>query len=171
MRRAVILLSLLALAACGKDRDITLKDIRTFSGGPDEFLVLPSKPLEQPKNFVELPAPTPGGTNLTDVNPRGDAVAALGGRASALEPNGVSSADAALVKYASRNGVPADIRTTLASEDEDFRRAKSRFTKIRLVRVDRYNEAYRRQALSPYSELERWRNAGLPTPSAPPFTR
>jgi hypothetical protein len=63
------------------------------------------------------------------------------------------------------------VRTTLASEDTDFRRKQSRFTRIRLVRVDRYNEAYRGQSLKPYDELSRWRRAGAPTPAAPPSER
>ncbi|HBV54325.1 MAG TPA: DUF3035 domain-containing protein, partial [Rhodobacteraceae bacterium] len=42
MRRFLILICVLTVAACGKDRDITLKDLRSFSGGPDEFLVLPT---------------------------------------------------------------------------------------------------------------------------------
>ncbi|HAV08933.1 MAG TPA: DUF3035 domain-containing protein [Rhodobacteraceae bacterium] len=171
MRRFLILICVLTVAACGKDRDITLKDLRSFSGGPDEFLVLPTKPLVAPTNFTDLPAPTPGGKNLTDPNPMGDAVAALGGQPQRLEDTGVPGADAALVNYANRAGSTGDIRQTLAAEDQDFRSRKARFTKIRLVRVDRYNEAYRSQSLRPYDELERWRKAGAPTPSAPPGLR
>ena len=76
-----------------------------------------------------------------------------------------------MVNYANRAGSTGDIRQTLAAEDQDFRSRKARFTKIRLVRVDRYNEAYRSQSLRPYDELERWRKAGAPTPSAPPGLR
>lgn len=175
MRRFAILafvVGVMALGGCaGGERNIALKDLRSFTGGPDEFLVLPSKPLEEPRNFTELPPPTPGGTNLTDQNPQGDAVAALGGQPDRLADTGVAAQDAALVNAASRNGVTANVRTTLASEDTEFRRKQSRFTRIRLVRVDRYNEAYRRESLKPYDELSRWRRAGAPTPSAPPSER
>ncbi|MGH1454047.1 MAG: DUF3035 domain-containing protein [Paracoccaceae bacterium] len=164
------MLAILALSACGAERDISMRDLRSFTGGPDEFMVLPAKPLQEPGNFSELPAPTPGGANLTDVNPKGDAVAALGGKASALNPTqGVPAGDGALVQYASRNGVQPDIRETLSKEDTDFRRRASRFTKIRIVRVDRYNEAYKREQLKPHQTLEAWRRAGAQTPSAPPI--
>lgn len=173
MRRVSILTLAMAvvtaLGGCaGSERDITLKDIRSFSGGPDEFLVLPAKPLEQPPSFTALPPPTPGGANLTDQNPQADAVAALGGRPDRLRDTGIAAQDTALVAAASRNGVTADIRQTLATEDAEFRRQKSRFTKIRLVRVDRYNQAYSNEALKPYAEMSRWRQAGALTPAAPP---
>lgn len=164
------MLAILGLSACGADRDISMRDLRSFTGGPDEFMVLPAKPLSEPASYAELPAPTPGGKNLTDVNPKGDAVVALGGKASALEPGaGVPASDGALVQYASRNGVQPGIRETLAKEDEDFRRRASRFTKIRIVRVDRYNDAYKREQLKTYPTLEAWRRAGVQTPSAPPL--
>lgn len=174
MRRfGIVALGLvMALAGCaGGERNIALKDLRSFTGGPDEFLVLPSKPLEPPRSFTELPPPTPGGTNRTDQNPKGDAVAALGGRPERLADTGIAAQDAALVAAASRNGVSADVRQTLAAEDEAFRTRQSRFTRIRLVRVDRYNQAYRTQSLQPYTELSRWRRAGAPTPAAPPEIR
>lgn len=167
MRRFTILALVMLVGACG-ERNIQLKDIRSFTGGPDEFLVLPGKPLEEPPSFTALPTPTPGAANRTDQNPQADAVAALGGRPERLAASGVAAQDAALVAAASRNGVSADVRATLATEDEAFRRQQSRFTRIRLVRVDRYNQAYRSQSLRPYEELSRWRRAGAPTPSAPP---
>ncbi len=171
--RAALLLAVMAVSACGgKERDISMRDLRTFAAGPDEFMILPSKPLEEPTDFAALPAPTPGGKNLTDRNPRGDAVAALGGRPEALEPGtGVPATDGALVRHTGRHGTPADIRTTLAAEDEDFRRRKSLFTKFKIVREDRYNKAYEGQKLDTYRELERFRRSGISTPSAPPPAR
>ncbi len=136
--------------------------------GPDEFLILPSKPLTAPQDFDVLPTPTPGGTNLTDRNPMADAVVALGGRASALEYNGVPASDAALVAQASRFGVPADIRASLAEADAQFRKRQAWLTNIRLFPVDRYEQAYRRQALDPFAEAARFRGAGIGTPSSPP---
>ena len=169
MPRSVILVAVLAVSACsGEDRDIKLRSFQSLAAGPDEFTVLPGKPLQAPENFSALPAPTPGGKNLTDQNPKGDAVAALGGRASALEATGVASRDAALVNHASRNGVPSNIRETLAEEDYAFRKRKSRFTKLRIVKTDRYVEAYKRQTLDGRATASRWRRAGARTPTSPP---
>ena len=65
-------------------------------------------------------------------------------------------------------GVAPAIRQTLAAADADFRRRKGRFTQFRIVPVDRYNQAYRGQALDAERTLARWRRAGARTPSAPP---
>ncbi|MBR9650184.1 DUF3035 domain-containing protein [Thalassovita aquimarina] len=173
MPRALLLIAVLAVAACsGNERDISMRDLRSFTGGPDEFSIIPGKELQTPKDFNTLPAPTPGGSNLTDQDPLGDAAVALGGRASARQPgNGVPAADGALIAHAGRNGVPADIRESLAAEDKEFRRRQSRFTKLRLVRVDRYSQAYKRFELNSQAEVAWWRRQGVTTPTAPPAAR
>lgn len=146
-----------------------LRDLRTNSNGPDEFLVLPSKPLTPPENYALLPEPTPGGSNRVDPNPKGDAVAQLGGRASALNPNAaIPGSDGALVTAASRYGVSPGIRESLATEDAAFRKRQSVMTRVKLFPVDRYNQAYKRWALDPFNEVERFRRAGLRTPASPP---
>ncbi|MGJ8609725.1 MAG: DUF3035 domain-containing protein [Octadecabacter sp.] len=152
------------LAACSGDRG--LRDLRSNGGGPDEFRVLPVQPLVLPTDINTLPTPTPGGTNLTDPTPNADAVAVLGGNANALVPNGIPATDGALVTAASRNGVDPAIRQTLATEDAAFRNRKTRLGFLR--GRDRYFSAYARQALDAYAELQRFRNAGIATPSAPP---
>ena len=165
----IIAASVLGLAGCGeRERDITLRSFHNMSGGPEEFGILPTKPLEEPESYSELPTPTPGAANRTDLTPKSDAVAALGGRPGALEDRGVAASDGALVSYAGRRGINEDIRPTLAEEDEDFRRRRSRFTKFRLFKVDRYYQAYRRQSLDSQAEKRRWQRAGAPTPTAPP---
>jgi len=58
------------------------------------------------------------------------------------------------------------IRQTLATEDAAFRNRQTRFGWFR--GRNRYFAAYSRQALDAYSELQRFRNAGIATPSAPP---
>lgn len=170
MPRALLLIAALALAACsGDSRDIRMRDLRSFTGGPDEFSVLPGKELQAPDSYASLPVPTPGGANLTDQNPLGDGIAALGGKPSALVPGpGVPASDGALVSYVARNGVPSDIRATLAGEDLEFRRRASRLSKLTLKRQDQYNKAYLRQSIDPHIELRRWRRLGVATPSAPP---
>mgnify|MGYP001037014169 CR=1 FL=1 len=166
LSRAVFLMAFVGLAACSGDN--RLRDLRSFTGGPDEFVVLPGEELQSPTNYATLPAPTPGGANLTDPNPRGDAVAALGGRASALVPSGIPTSESQMVSYVSRNGVAPAIRSELATQDAAFRKRQARFTHIRVIRVDRYAQAYRKQRLDAYAEAARWRAAGANVPSAPP---
>lgn len=156
---------IVTLAACaGGDRG--LRDLRSNGGGPDEFRVMPMQPLTLPTDVTNLPVPTPGGTNLSDPTPNADAVAALGGNPNRLIPNGSPASDGALITAASRNGVDPAIRQTLAAEDAAFRNRQSRFGLFR--GRDRYFSAYARQALDAYGELQRFRNAGVATPSAPP---
>ncbi len=156
----------LALAGCSNK---PLHEIRSNSAGPDEFLVLPVKPLTAPQDYDVLPAPTPGGSNLVDQNPTADAVAALGGRPAALDPSGgVPSSDGALVTTASRYGVPANTRQVVAAEDADFRRTQGRLSGFKLFPVDRYSQVYRRQTLGPFEANAAFRRAGAETPTAPP---
>lgn len=159
----------LGLMLCACSGNDGLRQLNTPERGPDEFRVLPSKPLEAPESYTFLPVPTPGAGNRTDQNPSADAVAALGGNPAALVPgNGIPSGDNAIVTYSSRYGVTANIRQVLAESDAEFRKRKGRFTNIRIVPVDRYNQAYEEFALDPFSEASRWRRAGIRTPSAPP---
>lgn len=156
---------ILTLAACaGGNRG--LRDLRSNNGGPDEFRVMPVQPLTLPDDLRSLPAPTPGGTNITDPTPNADAVAVLGGNPNALVAAGIPASDGPLVTAARRNGVDPAIRETLASEDAAFRNRQARFGIF--GGRDRYFSAYSRQALDAYSELQRFRNAGVATPSAPP---
>lgn len=160
----------LLLSACSGERDTRLRHLVGNSGdGPEEFAVLPVKPLQRPDSMTALPTPTPGGQNLADATPAADGVRALGGNPARLSTAGnVPRSDGALVRHASRNGVPQGIRQSLSAEDADFRRRQSRFTRIRIFRDDRYARAYRRMTLDPRAEAARWRARGVPTPSAPP---
>ncbi|WP_254696825.1 DUF3035 domain-containing protein [Octadecabacter sp. SW4] len=159
--------AVLTLSACaGGDRG--LRDLRSSSGGPDEFTVLPVGPLALPDSLSTLPAPTPGGANLTDPNPGGDAIVALGGRESAARAGGIPAADSALVARAGRYGTDPNIRATLAAEDQTLRNRRARAGFLGLGGRDRYFQAYAAQALDAYSELTRFRNLGVATPTAPP---
>ena len=52
--------ALLTLAACGGSQRVpTLMNVRSETNGPDEFSILPPKPLELPENLVDLPEPLP----------------------------------------------------------------------------------------------------------------
>lgn len=166
----IVLSAAVALSGCGKKG---LRELQSPPNGPDDFLVLPSKPLSAPASYAALPAPTPGGTNLTDATPKADAVAALGGRAPAAAASGsaVPNADAALVASAGRYGVQQDIRATLATEDAALRRREARTASIKIFPEDRYAGAYRKQTLDPFETSLWWRRRGVPTPSSPPEQR
>ena len=112
------LIAVLGLGACA---DKGLRALQHTGNGPDEFLVTPSKPLEAPKDYSFLPAPTPGGANRVDQYPNQDAVAAVGGNPARLDPNApIPGSDAALVTAASRNGVDPNVRETLAETDAKY---------------------------------------------------
>ena len=162
-------LALTGLMACGGyERDITLHDLRTNSGKPEEFSIIPGKPLQEPESFAELPAPTPGGTNRTDQTPLKDAVAVLGGNPNRLDAGtGLPAGDTAIVRSASRFGRDPAIRQELASADLEFRKRRSLFT-WSIIPTDEYKRAYRRETLDPYLWLEWYRRAGARTPAAPP---
>lgn len=165
MRKFALLFVLPVLVAgCA---NIGLRDLRSDSEGPDEFGIQPVGALEQPASFSQLPTPTPGGSNRTDRSAIAEGTKAFGGNVG--DPNApVPARDGALVRHASRLGVASDIRENLAATDADFRRRKARLTQYRIVPVDRYNQAYRREALDAQAEQRRWRGAGARTPSAPP---
>jgi hypothetical protein len=168
MRSARVVLAvagaaLLALTACS-EKAPELMNLRSDSNGPDEFAILPPKALEMPTSLADLPAPTPGGGNLTDQNPQSDAIAALGGKPPAA--SGIS--DAGLYNYATRQGVTPGIRQTLAAEDLEFRKKHNGRPLERLFNMNVYYKAYARMSLDQQAELLRWRAAGARTPSAPP---
>ncbi len=168
--KPIILLALLAavgLSACSR-KDVPLMNLRAGSAGPDEFSILPTKPLKMPKNFAQLPEPTPGGPNLVDPTPNADAVAALGGNPKYLRAKGIPRGDRALVASAGRYGVAPDIRTRLSTEDREFRRTHPPRVLERWFRLTTYFKVYAPMALDRYAELERMRRAGVRTPEAPP---
>ncbi|AML50762.1 DUF3035 domain-containing protein [Falsihalocynthiibacter arcticus] len=157
------LIALLGVASCGSNDNPKLLNLAASNDGPDEFSVLPTKPLQTPPSYRDLPVPTPGGTNITDSNPSSDAIIALGGK-----PGGGSAGSAALMNYALRYGVEANIRQTLYKEDLDWRKANDGRLLERLFNINVYFKAYNTMSLDQYRELERWRAAGRKTPAAPP---
>lgn len=163
-RILALILITASLSACANQG---LRDLRSNSRGPDEFIVEPKAELQTPNDYSALPTPTPGQGNLTDVNPVNEAAVALGGRPSS--GTAIPASDGALVTAASRFGVTPDIRQNLAQEDADFRRAKSRFTQYRIFREDLYDQAYRSERLNAEATADSWRRAGAKTPSYPPL--
>ena len=167
MRKAILtVLAAISLAACSSGTR-PLHDMRSASGGPDEFTVMPVAALEIPAELT-LPTPTPGATNRVDPTPKADSVAALGGNPARMSAGGVPLSDSALVAAASRNGVQSDVRAVLAAEDAAFRKGKRRLGLFSILSRDRYFKAYSRFALDAYAELQRFRNLGVATPTAPP---
>jgi Protein of unknown function (DUF3035) len=163
-RAVIALAAMLMLSACASGTPELMN--LTSGEGPDEFGIVPPKPLAMPENLAELPPPTPGGANLTDRNPEGEAIAALGGKPGAA--GGVASGDAALYAHAARYGVDGGIRSTLAAEDLEWRRDNNGRILERLFNVNVYYKAYADQRLDQQGELARWRATGVRTSSAPP---
>ena len=166
MQRAIILGAVLALGACARGEP-DLINFQATAQGPDEFGVVPTKPLvleELPQEVAALPPPTPGGPNLTDPTPEADAYAALGGSAAAAS----RPADGGIVNYAARNGIDPNIRAELAVDDLRYRQRRPGRLLERVFGVNTYFDAYSRQSLDQYDELERIRRAGIRNPAAPP---
>lgn len=154
----------MGLSACGGG---TLNNIGAGQVGPDEFAILPTRSLSMPPDLAVLPAPTPGGANITDPNPRGDAVAALGGNPERLANQGIGAADQALVAQATRAGTDPQIRERLAQSDAEWRARNSRRPLERIMGTPVYQRAYAPMALDPVSEQRRWQRAGAITSTAP----
>lgn len=165
MRAVLLTFCALAMAGCsssGKLMTLASDD------GPEEFAIVPTRPLELPTDLAQLPAPTPGGTNITDPAPAAEAVAALGGNPGQLAAQGVGAADGALIARATRGGVMPNVRQVTAEEDAEYRRHHGRRPLEALAQSNVYYRAYKPQSLDSQAELERWRRAGARIPSAPP---
>ncbi|CTQ48351.1 DUF3035 domain-containing protein [Jannaschia donghaensis] len=161
-RLAMTGLVVVTLGACARD-DPTLFNIRKADRTPDEFSILPTRPLQTPPDTAALPTPTPGAGNRVDRAPQAEAVLALGGNVD----RGVG-ADRGLLASVQRYGVNPGIRGQLAAEDLDFRRANDARLLERVFNVSTYFKAYRSQSLDQYAELYRLRRAGVRTVAAPP---
>lgn len=154
----------MGLVACSKGEP-SLMNMRASQDGPDEFAILPTKALQEPKNYTDLPTPTPGQANLTDPTPQADAIAALGGN---LGSGNLRRSEGALVSAASRYGVSSNIREVLAASDLEWRRDNKGRVLERLFNVNVYYRAYETMHLDQHLELERLRRKGVWTPAAPP---
>lgn len=161
----VIGMATVGLSACSGDPQ--LMNIEAGQNSPDEFAILPTKPLSMPPDLAVLPAPTPGGANITDPTPQADAVAALGGNPARLSDQGIAASDQALVAYASRRGNDSNIRASLAAADVQWRSRNARRPLESLFGTSVYMRAYRPMALDPVAEQLRWQRAGARTSTSP----
>lgn len=159
---AALLLCAAALAGCkGQTLAETLRS-SGVGGSPDEFLVLPTKPLEMPTDLAALPPPAPGRASRADPQPEQEAVAALTGRAA---PAGVASAGALV---AAAGPVSPNIRTVTATEDQVWRRENGGLLLERWAAKDDDWVIYQDMRLDAGAEFDRLRAKGLRVPAAPP---
>ncbi|MBY6049204.1 DUF3035 domain-containing protein [Vannielia litorea] len=165
-RAALVLALCVGVTACSRTPD--LMNTQRGQDTPDEFAILPNKPIQQPENYRDLPPPTPGGSNRADATPFKDAVAALGGSPDRLNRTGEIRGEPGLIGHVTRFGLGRDIRTILAKEDYEYRKKNDGRLLERLFNVNVYYKAYRPQSLDQEAELARFRRAGAATPSAPP---
>lgn len=112
-----------ALTGC----DVNVKDVlNQRSQGPDEFRVIPRKPLQMPVVAADLPTPQPGVESPLEPQPLQDAQEALA--LDGLTPSGETAGEAALLSAAGATDAPDEIRTTLDNEVfDDDRRVLDRY--------------------------------------------
>ncbi len=161
MFRAGLLIGALVLSGCSGGGLAGFLRSSGATGTPDEFLVLPTAPLEMPTDLAALPPPVPGARNRVDIDPEELAVAGLTGT-----PGQVRTVSGA--GLAARVG-PSEpqIRTVLASEDAAYRADNPGRLLERLFDSDKEAVIYRGQILdAPVAFIDlRARGVEVPAPS------
>lgn len=163
LRLVALMLSVLALGACSKEGGLQ-GAVRSLRAGhpPDEFAVLPTKPLEMPSDMAALPPPTPGAPNRVAFDPEAEAVASLTGRTG---PAGTAKANALVARAG-----PADpnVRVQLAAEDATWRKEHPGKLLPRLFTKDDTTLIYQGLTLDSGATFVQLRSAGVGVPPAPP---
>lgn len=167
LTRGAIAALALAVAGCGGDtsdeRSIVDRITASSFQTPNEFAVLPKKPLVLPDDLDTLPEPAPGTTSLADLTPNADAIAAVGGQSNRGAP---VASDRALL---AATGVGAGgIRRLLAAEDEEYRAGNPGYLLDRLLGLVGDGEIYSAYVLDAEAELLRLRARGIRVPQLPP---
>ena len=158
----LLLLAALAISACGGGGLAgSLRDAGVGST-PDEFMVLPTKPLELPENLGSLPPPTPGARNRVDFEPRAEAVASLTG----AQPRAVGADGRELVVRAGPSA--PQIRAQVLVEDIEYRQNNRGFLFERWFSRDQEAVIYQNMILDAPEEFERARSRGVRVPAPPP---
>jgi hypothetical protein len=157
-----LLAAMLALGGCAEGGLAGSLRAAGVAGTPDEFMVLPTRPLEMPANLAPLPPPTPGVPNRVDYQPLAEAVAGLSGR-----PGAPGNADGSALVAAAGPRDPS-VRAELAVEDAEWRRTHRGRLLERLVVRDRELVAYGPMVLDAPLEFERMRASGVAVPAATP---
>jgi hypothetical protein len=158
---AAMLLTPLALSGCGEAGFAGALRSSGVAGTPDEFMVLPTRPLEMPESLTALPPPTPGAVNRVDYRPHTEAVTGLTGR-----PTVQGSGGGGLVAAAGPRD-PA-VRTQLAQEDVVWRQTHHGRFFERLFSTDREALVYRPMVLDAPVAFDQQRAQGRQVPAAPP---
>ena len=162
LRVTALLLAAAALAGCAEGGLAGNLRAAGVGGTPDEFMVLPTKPLEMPSDLAALPAPTPGAVNRVDYQPKLEAVASLTGKQA---PAGTASAGALIARA---GPVDPNIRSELAAADVVYRENNRGLLIPRLILPDSEALVYGGEMLDTSSEYERLRTQGVGVPPAPP---
>lgn len=166
---AVVLVLGLVLVGCfGNESTTPNLNKLPLTATPDEFRVLPSKPLQYPNNYTVLPPPNPHASNRAAPAPIADAIVALGGRADAAVTQTIPPQDTDLYRYAEQYNTQDDIRALLAAEDLAFRQRNQGQYLERLFNQSNYLRAYRPFALDKYRALALAREQGIRNVAAPP---
>lgn len=167
--RSGILASLAAallLAACSGSGEppVTLQEASLKNGAPDEFLVLPQRPLTVPEDLETLPEPDPNAGSLVEIDPFVEARKAVGGNGGGTS---ASAADNAILAAARTVGRTPNIREELAAET-DAKLTRGRgilgfFDRFRIA--PRKRTAFNDQKLDAIGELKKRQAQGVKTPS------
>ncbi|MBP7243218.1 DUF3035 domain-containing protein [Amaricoccus sp.] len=162
LRLTALLLAAAALAGCAEGGIAGNLRAAGIGGTPDEFMVLPTKPLEMPADLAALPAPTPGAVNRVDYQPKLQAVASLTGKET---PAGTASAGPLIARA---GPVDPNIRAELAAADVVYRENNRGQLIPRLILQDNELLIYDGEMLDRGAEFERLRAQGVAVPPAPP---
>jgi hypothetical protein len=159
---AALMLAPLALGACAEGGLAGNLRQAGIAGKPDEFMVLPTRPLEMPQDLSALPPPTPGAPNRVAYQPRTDAIVGLTGRP---PPAGNADGSALVARAGPRD---PGIRAELAVEDVQWRETHNGLFFERLLSNDRDRVVYQEMLLNAPEAWERMRARGVEVPAAPP---
>lgn len=162
------LLGALVLAGCAETEGARSLTLVGRNDGPNEFSLVPARPLQQPQDLTVLPEPTPGGPNRADRAPQAEAIATLGGDQSVLA-GPIPAADRALLANATRFGVDENIRRDLARDDAEYLRQPRGILRRRGVSPEEYLDAYDFMALDQATMNHVSRRVGTRTPGVQPL--
>jgi hypothetical protein len=160
---AMLLPAVLALGACSNGFAGSLR-ASGIAGKPDEFMVLPTRPLEIPQDLSTLPVPQPGTANRVDYQPETIAVAGLTGQEGRVR----TASGAPLLARAGAASRDPQIRARLAQEDLEYRRSNNGRLLERIFSRNKEALVYEDMTLDAGSAYEQMRARGLVDTAPPP---
>jgi hypothetical protein len=163
-RLAVILPLVLGLGGCSNGGLAGFLRTSGATSTPDEFLVLPTRPLEIPDNLSALPPPTPGTVNRVDYQPERIAVAGLTGKDVPL----TTTSGTALLARAGAGSANPQIRVITAEEDADYRSVNKGRLLERWFSRDKEAVVYRSMTLDAAAAYDEMRSRGVEVSPPPP---